>query len=180
MKFSVRDLQRTQQAVHLSDTKTIASLPSAGGDVPLTTPVRMQADVYASDGELLAVIDAGTEATVACSRCLGTATLPLHVRFTEVLRPSAQSDPEEADDGDRHITYFSGDEVDLVPVVVESLALALPMKPLCRTDCRGLCQVCGHDLNESDCGCTVGETDPRLAKLGELWHQARSARKGVE
>lgn len=163
----------------MSDEQSVPSLPSAGGDVELTAPVRMSADVYVSDDELLAVVDAATEAAVACSRCLSPVSLPLSVRFSEVLRPSSDRD-DDTDDGDRHVTYYSGDEIDLAPVVIENLALALPMKPLCRSDCRGLCPACGHNRNESDCGCNEAEVDPRLAKLGELWNEARSKRKGVE
>ena len=72
--------------------------------------------------------------------CLSPVPLPLHVRFNEVLRPANGPDEADTDAGDRHVTYFSGDEIDLLPLVVENLALALPMKPLCRDDCRGLCR----------------------------------------
>jgi uncharacterized protein len=57
--------------------------------------------------------------------------------------------------------------IDTRPIVIEQLHLAIPMKPLCREDCKGLCNQCGADLNEGSCGCgPVG--DVRLAKLAAL------------
>lgn len=166
--------------MHLKGEQTVAALPFADGSAELTAPVRMQADVYRSEGELLAVIEASTRVAVACSRCLSPAQIPLQVRFTEVLRPGHEPAGADEADGDRHTTYYTGDEIDLLPLIEENLALALPMKPLCRHECRGLCPTCGHDLNLSDCDCAAGETDPRLARLGELWDKAQAARKGVE
>jgi uncharacterized protein len=46
--------------------------------------------------------------------------------------------------------------------------LSLPIKRLCDEQCKGLCQVCGADLNEGECGCVVEEIDPRLATLRDL------------
>jgi uncharacterized protein len=50
----------------------------------------------------------------------------------------------------------------------ENVLLNLPLQPLCRADCRGLCPHCGVNLNESSCGCQVQEDDPRLAPLQHL------------
>lgn len=53
------------------------------------------------------------------------------------------------------------------PIVIEQIHLGIPMKPLCREDCKGLCGTCGGDLNEGPCGCTPAG-DARLAKLAAL------------
>jgi uncharacterized protein len=50
----------------------------------------------------------------------------------------------------------------------EALILEIPMKPVCRDECRGLCPVCGADLNEKTCGCEAREADPRLLSLKKL------------
>jgi uncharacterized protein len=55
--------------------------------------------------------------------------------------------------------------IDLDPVVREQLLLALPGYPVCREDCKGLCTVCGVNLNERDCGCDRHVPDPRWAAL---------------
>jgi uncharacterized protein len=53
-------------------------------------------------------------------------------------------------------------------MVRESILLTLPLKPLCREDCKGLCPICGIDLNKSVCSCVKRETDPRWEKLKGL------------
>ena len=51
------------------------------------------------------------------------------------------------------------------PILIEQLQLNIPMKPLCRPDCAGLCPTCGADLNLGPCGCPTGGSDPRWAGL---------------
>ena len=58
--------------------------------------------------------------------------------------------------------------IDLDPIVREQVLLALPVSVLCQEDCRGLCTVCGQDLNEKDCGCERKVVDVRLAKLKDI------------
>jgi uncharacterized protein len=61
-----------------------------------------------------------------------------------------------------------GDQVDLTEMVREEVVLALPLAPVCQDDCQGLCPECGADRNESDCGHTVADGDPRWAALDDL------------
>jgi uncharacterized protein len=63
---------------------------------------------------------------------------------------------------------FDGKTIDLDPIVREQVLLALPVSVLCREDCKGLCTVCGQDLNEKDCGCERKVVDVRLAKLKDI------------
>src|SRR5215218_4717895 len=66
-------------------------------------------------------------------------------------------------------TYRLGhDFVDLEPLAREALVLDLPLAPLCREDCRGLCPTCGADLNLGDCDCPPADIDPRWAALDVL------------
>lgn len=60
---------------------------------------------------------------------------------------------------------YSGDVIELDELVREILLLALPMKPVCREDCQGLCPVCGTNRNEGECDCREDDVDPRLAAL---------------
>ena len=59
-------------------------------------------------------------------------------------------------------------EIDLTEAVQEQILLSLPLRPLCREDCKGLCPGCGEDLNKGACGCSGKAVDPRLAVLGNL------------
>jgi len=63
---------------------------------------------------------------------------------------------------------FSHDRIDLAFPAFEALVLELPMKPVCREDCPGLCLVCGANLDESPCGCRAEKADPRFLSLKRL------------
>ncbi len=60
------------------------------------------------------------------------------------------------------------DQIDLAPVLAAEIAFALPMQPLCRESCQGLCPVCGKDLNQGPCSCARAELDPRWEKLKDF------------
>ena len=68
---------------------------------------------------------------------------------------------------DDELYPIADDFVDLGPLVRDAIVLELPMAPLCRDDCAGLCAVCGADRNEGECGC-VAPRDPRWANLDVL------------
>jgi uncharacterized protein len=68
----------------------------------------------------------------------------------------------------RSSTAFWNDEIDLGQLMKEQFYLALPMKPLCRDECRGLCALCGANLNRGTCGCVAAWEDPRFAALRAL------------
>lgn len=75
------------------------------------------------------------------------------------------ADMEDEDDPD--IFPIEGNGIALTTVLETCFILDMDMKFLCRPDCKGLCETCGKDLNEGDCGCTAS-VDPRLAVLGQL------------
>jgi len=104
--------------------------------------------------------------------------LPVDVSITFV--PAAPPQREKAEDhgkarvagsfrdADVGEESYTGREIDLDPVVREQILLALPAYPLCREGCKGLCTVCGQDLNERECGCDRHLPDPRWAGLEKL------------
>ncbi len=73
----------------------------------------------------------------------------VHARDT---RTTATPDGEEDRNGDCY--YFTGDHLELAPMLREQLILAAPMQPLCSPECRGLCARCGQNLNEGPCRCS--------------------------
>jgi DUF177 domain-containing protein len=106
---------------------------------------------------------------LTCSRCIeafsGRVDADLDVRL--VPRPPA-ADSVELGADDLDVDFYENDELDLARVVANETTLALPMKPLCRPDCRGLCAVCGANRNVVACTCARRPPDPRLAALGDL------------
>ena len=74
----------------------------------------------------------------------------------------------EVGEDDLGVSYYKDDAVDLSEIVREQFYLALPMKPLCREDCKGLCPVCGKNRNREACTCQSEWVDPRLEPLKNL------------
>jgi uncharacterized protein len=120
---------------------------------------------------------------VACSRCVGPAKLvvsePLAVTYLPHGQVAAEDDEElagdeaevpasAADAEDMDVYSYEGEEVDLAPLLREQVILAVPFAPLCREDCKGLCPVCGIDLNTGNCTCDRTPIDPRWASLKNL------------
>ncbi|MFZ5634898.1 MAG: YceD family protein [Bacillota bacterium] len=101
---------------------------------------------------------------VACSRCLELFDMPVRAEMDEVYYNESQQDVEPGEDW----VPFRGDNLNITPEVEKALLSSLPMKLLCRQDCRGLCQKCGTNLNRGDCDCLVDNIDPRLEVLKKL------------
>jgi uncharacterized protein len=110
------------------------------------------------------------EVPLACGRCLER--FPVRVatavdtRF--VPRPAGGREELELGSEDLELDFYADDLLNLTQLVETETTLQLPMKPLCREDCRGLCPVCGGNRNLVDCGCEVKFPDPRMAVLKDL------------
>jgi uncharacterized protein len=117
------------------------------------------------------VVQGGLTATVPqmCGRCLESfpARVDVNVDVRLLPRP-ATKDPVELGADDLDVDFYVDDQLDLNRVVETETTLALPMKPLCREDCRGLCPACGGNRNLVPCACAERAPDPRLAALRDL------------
>lgn len=100
--------------------------------------------------------------SLECVRCLEEAIVPIEIALDELF----YYPPQIAPPGEHRV----GEDgmIDLAPLVRELSLLSLPIKALCRPDCQGLCQECGANLNEGDCGCADAAIDPRLSTLQAL------------
>jgi uncharacterized protein len=101
-----------------------------------------------------------------CSRCLEAARLslqlPVHVTFV----PGSEDDGDDDDaDKDAGVMHFDGDQIDLAPELREQILLAIPISPLCRDNCAGLCSVCGGNRNRTACDCLARQA-PAPTRLG--------------
>ena len=106
-----------------------------------------------------------------CSRCLEPFPVPVDASFDVLLLPSSENSgtaEKEIAEDDLGVSYYKDDVVDLGELMREQFFLAVPMKPLCRQDCQGLCPVCGINRNRETCTCQTAWVDPRLEALKNL------------
>lgn len=105
---------------------------------------------------------------LTCSRCLEEFSYLLRGDFERiVVSPDAKVRNHMAEDDDAYLLAEEG-SVEIGQAVEETLVLNIPMVPLCREDCSGLCAVCGQNLNVGTCECRDDVIDPRLEKLKDL------------
>jgi len=114
-------------------------------------------------------LKAGSEAT--CSRCVSLFDYPLSLNIeeeyfptTDIVNDTPLPEPEDPD----CFTIDEHNNIDLTEAIRQYVLLAIPMKPLCRQDCAGLCPVCGINLNQKSCDCPREPADARWADLHKL------------
>lgn len=101
-----------------------------------------------------------------CSRCLVPFEFPVDSPFDLAFFPEEfEVAKEELDSEDLDMSFYYGRRIDLREVVLEQLNLTFPLKPLCSALCRGICPVCGKNINSGGCSCETRDFDVRLDKL---------------
>ena len=109
---------------------------------------------------------------LSCSRCLEPATIDVKRSFDLFFRESDENmydeDEVELTDEDTKTAFFSGTELAIGDILREQVLLALPMKALCKVDCKGLCPVCGTNRNLNTCNCSDKTFSPHMEKLLEI------------
>lgn len=104
-----------------------------------------------------------------CDRCLNDAQVFLDIDFE---RECASPEILEDEDSDIH-EFMDGYQLDAYALLYNEITVNWPVKILCREDCKGLCPVCGHDLNVGDCGCDTFVPDPRMAVLSDIFNSTK-------
>lgn len=106
---------------------------------------------------------------IPCSRCLEPVDVPFKLDIMQELDMEA-SDTERVEELDEQ-PYVSGYYLDVDQLISNELMLSLPMKVLCREECRGICNRCGMNLNHGNCSCEEGSPDPRMSVIQDIFQQ---------
>ena len=117
---------------------------------------------------IIAEIRASGTVSANCARCLKEIDAKIATDFTELYAFDERGNTEA------ELFVPEGGIIDFLPLVREYLLLDVPMNPLCRPDCKGLCPNCGTNWNESECDCDLEAIDPRMAKLKDLFEATRN------
>jgi uncharacterized protein len=137
----------------------------------VVAPIHLAFDLHKDKDTFRLVGRVRTELELPCSRCLEPFRLPVDQAFDLRYHPqpdaAAESETEIAEE-DLETSFYRDEQIDLAELLREQFYLVLPMKPLCREDCKGLCPQCGRNLNTETCNCTPAWEDPRLAALKQF------------
>ncbi len=136
-----------------------------------TAPLRVEGSAELVGNEIHLAGKLATRVELPCARCLEPVGQDVAAGFDLLYRPvSAISREEELSlsGEDLELGFYVGQGLFLADALAEQVNLALPMKALCREECRGLCPHCGANLNRDRCRCSVRSVDPRLAPLARI------------
>jgi uncharacterized protein len=180
----VLDLSRLRNGVERLDRTFEPATFGTTDDFRVVRPVTLTGQVQKDGGKARLVGRLTSALECPCSRCLDPFEVPVDIALDLMFlpadgaatvgghRPTASGGEDDdgtavADD-DLGVSYYTGDVIDLVATIREQFYLVLPMKPLCRDACQGLCPVCGINRNRETCTCRSEWVDPRLEPLKHL------------
>lgn len=136
---------------------------------PVAGKVTLDVILSRSGEDVLAKGTVGFTHRLQCSRCSKEILIPKTEKIEVCYVPETLIETElELTETDINTFFYQGDIVDLEQLVRDAILLSMPMKFVCKADCKGLCPRCGKDLNEGKCSCAGGGVDPRWESLGKL------------
>jgi uncharacterized protein len=188
MQFDLRQLGRSGGGSSLRDEhidrtfepSAFATSEAESEEYRVTAPAHLVMDIH-KDGTAYRVTGrVETRLQLECGRCLEPFEIPIDSPFELRYVPHVENigDAErEVTEDDLTTAFYQAEKIDLAELMHEQFLLALPMKPLCSTTCKGLCVHCGTNLNKAICDCAPQWTDPRLAALKGLLDPDKSTQK---
>lgn len=141
MKVVVSEIPR--HGLLLEETGTGESLDIERDDIRFSDPVVIKAAVFREYDHVKIELDVSGRIKFFCARCLEKGARAIDKKI-ELVEPAAQRK-----------------EIDLTQIVREEIILDYPARMLCRDDCKGLCRVCGTNLNKHECGCKCPNSPPK-------------------
>ncbi len=133
------------------------------GYYPFISPVSVKGIVKACNGFAQLHAEVSFQFSIPCDRCTKQIDKQYQFTFSHVLVLSLENE----DDNDDYI-QVPDDKLDLDELIRADILLELPTKFLCSEDCKGLCSICGKNLNDGACNCDLHQVDPRLEVLKKL------------
>ena len=171
MKIQLNDILAVEDTLDYAEPVEALNetLASANHDYEFVGPLQVHVTYSRSQMDLFFDGEVRGRAQASCGRCLEGFPLDVSQAFSLVLTPATPLTGEiELAPGDLTQSFYEGTEIDLTPLMYEQIMLALPTRPLCGEECRGLCPQCGSNRNTGQCACVVETGDPRWSALRNL------------
>lgn len=159
MKLDVSKIVKTEGAsLEFCEDIPFDEIIFNGQNYPFTSPAKVEGVIKNNGGNLYLEADVHTEFVTCCSRCLKGINESFNFTVSECFTSGII-------DLDSSMLPIISNTVDLKGAVEDNFCTSIPFVFLCDDDCKGLCPICGKNLNEGSCGCESTEIDPRLAGL---------------
>lgn len=158
---------------HSGDRETFSfeeSLDVPGPEEDLAGRLEVEVRSTRAGSRYLLEGDVGFSLRVGCDRCLEEYDFRLETAFSLIARKGGRNGVPEGIEGEDYVILGDAEEYgfDIFPFVREAVFLDLPIRYLCGEQCRGICPVCGRNLNEGTCSCSEEKRDSRWSPLGKL------------
>jgi len=166
MKIAVNEIP--EQGSEIKMKESVEGLNLIGEEITLKEPVTLKLNINKTGTKVLIKGIIQTLVELECSRCLEDFLCHIDESFTVTFLPYFErpKDPDlELDTEDLDISFYDGQLIDLTELVREQIILSVPMNPICKVNCRGLCPECGKNLNEGRCTCSSIRGEMRWPKL---------------
>ncbi|GAB4565162.1 MAG: DUF177 domain-containing protein [Anaerolineae bacterium] len=170
MRYNVAQLLKEPIGAvrHYEEDEDVSRLDPA---IVPTSLLRSNLTLLRTDRGILVTGHLGVLVQMSCSRCLEPVEVRLDVDVEEQFYPTVDVITGRmlpVDEEDQALWIDAHHILDMTEVVRQDLLLALPLHPLCRDDCAGICPYCGQNLNEGPCDCQANDIDPRWSALLDL------------
>jgi uncharacterized protein len=164
LKIKLVSLKEGENPLHLEGKGTELDLP---GEVVLTSPLRIDGSLVKLNTQLILKTEIRVSLEAECSRCLKSFQQSLQIPLERYYQIGGEAEVP-GEENELISISESQQDIDLKDTIREVIMLGIPIKPLCREECGGLCPECGADLNAGTCTCKTRQTDSRWAALEAL------------
>lgn len=155
---------KTVLSMEIDEALELNCVDINGRDVYFTEPIKITGKIYKVSEDLILEGNINYKYKENCARCLKE----FEKEVNTVLSGKLVEKSKVEEDIDEEVIFYSEKKLNIKDSVIGQIILSFPMKSICKTDCKGLCPMCGKDLNDGNCDCKVDNIDPRMAKLKEL------------
>ena len=167
------DLKDLDEKVSIDGALEPGVIDFAGEGIRQIGPLTWKATAERAGEEIRIAGNLSSTMELGCSRCLEPAQCEIQKEFDLFFRERDEELFDEDQDvelteEDTRTSFFTGTQLAIGDVLREQIVLALPMKALCRVDCKGLCPVCGTNRNQNTCSCSGEVFSPHMEKLLEI------------
>ena len=178
MKLNVRSIPDRGLKI---EEEVSAEVFSEGAGLTLAQPARVSVNARKIHGGFHVKAEATAEIKCECVRCLEPTVCQTTGKFDIVYQPFNSDDEytqKQLEDRDLGIRFFKGNEIDLAPEIRQTVLLNLPTKPMCSSDCKGLCPNCGANRNQEQCGCEEERRESPRGPFASLFAKLKENESG--